>query len=72
MRNCFLGLKSGGKEQYFWDPLRAQAVEEELPDKSHSQGGTEPLPEPGGAGGVLSRSKHLSPPTLLPLAFAFH
>ena len=51
MRNCFLGLKSGGKEQYFWDPLRAQAVEEELPDKSHSQGGTEPLPEPGGAGG---------------------
>lgn len=39
MRSCFLGLKGGEKEWYFWGPWRTQAVEEELPDRSCSQRG---------------------------------
>ena len=58
MRSCFQGQKRGGKEQYLCDPLRVQAVEKELPDKSHSRGGTQLLPEGLGVVGGASRGKN--------------
>lgn len=72
MRSCFLGLRGGGKEEYFWGPLRAQALEEELPDRSCSRRGTD---QNRGAEQEQAEEKYpqsRSFPSLWSPALAFH